>query len=267
MEKGALLAVTYYYQDLTYQGKSPLETRKSFLDMGAGYYGVMVGVMVGLRGTNLDKIRTKSTDVGYAAMVCKAVGEVAAGHKLAHLASAFPEGLARGLSLSAKPSTHLIVKYHNKGDDQKQVWIQANHAFLKSINQPTVGFDSVSNTIWGSRSQWASVAPLLDWSSDHGQDLPGLVRLTNWQGKEAALRQYGEYTAHRGDPEPEEAVVDENAEGDGGVGDGGIFEDPAEEEQAPPQAQGNQALVGQQAPQGNQAAKHPPAPAPAKKVP
>ncbi|AYD61660.1 nucleocapsid [Blechomonas maslovi leishbunyavirus 1] len=139
---------------LEYDDQRPWITRQRIETSGDAQKAKVIAYMVGIRGTNLSKIETRSKDKSLASSMTSIARALASkyGVSVAHIASCYPEILYDARKDSKSPVSVNTLQFLKHAGLTKQRWIMANHDFNRMVGINNVQFDRVADMIWNDDS-------------------------------------------------------------------------------------------------------------------
>nr|ANJ59515.1 nucleocapsid [Leptomonas moramango virus] len=140
--------------DLAYDGKTPFHTRTLIEQNGAKNKAMLVAMMVGCRGTNLDKILHRSVSKDIASEVARVAHELSQtlSVSLGHIAAAYPEVVYDARVRSGSPISVDTLAFLKHSGLEKSRWLEANREFCELVGIDYSRFLKFSDVIWSDDS-------------------------------------------------------------------------------------------------------------------
>ena len=132
----------------SYKGSNPSQLYSQMEASNLLEHAGIVAVVVGLRGTSEQKIKSKSVNPALFISSWALLSNMAKPPTLAQVASAMPHYFCLGRAYSGLPQTHALLF------DSQAEWLVANKTFFNAVHMSTANqakFESVKDTIWNGR--------------------------------------------------------------------------------------------------------------------
>nr|AYD61655.1 nucleocapsid [Blechmonas ayalai leishbunyavirus 1] len=141
-------------EELSFAGRTPWQTRQLLQERGKDSEAKIVALTVGCRGTNLDKIRTRSTNDSVAQQVCSIATKLTTelGLSLSQIAAAYPEVVYDARVRSGSPISVNTLSFLKHNGLTKEEWLKANEEFCQLVGADFRKFLNVSDLVWNDNS-------------------------------------------------------------------------------------------------------------------